>query len=435
MSATSDTNVARATRGEILAWATYDWANSAYSTVSITVLVTYLMYVVDRAVKEGAGAIAWGWGLGVTMFFAAVASPILGAMADARCTKRWWLAGTALTGAGASCAMFFATPDHPWLLVSLFLIANLGMELSQGFYNAFLPELADEKTMGRVSGWGYALGYVGGGLVLLGVILMYNFAEQLGLPNENGLRERVALLAMGLWWAVFTLPAIIWVKDRGTPTSGGASLLESARRAFGEVGGTLRNLRRYKMLATFLLGFLIFNDGVQTVISQASVFAKDVLSMEAKELAAVVLMIQFVALPGAMLMAWVGDRIGQKPALSICLGVWVAILVYAFFVTTTIEFWVMAAIVAMVLGGSQSVSRAMMGLMTPASRTGEFFGFFNFTGKATSMFGPIIYSTVFAVFKSAHVAIASLLVFFVIGWAIVSRVDVAAGRRRALEDD
>ncbi|HWA98073.1 MAG TPA: MFS transporter, partial [Pirellulales bacterium] len=156
------------------------------------------------------------------------------------------------------------------------------------------------------------------------------------------------------------------------------------------------------------------------------------LAMDAAELALVVLMIQFIALPGAIAVAWLGDHIGQKAALHLCLAVWVALLGSAFFVNTKAEFWIMSASAALVLGGTQSVSRAMMGLMTPEAHTGEFFGFFNLSGKATSMFGPVVYSTVFYTTQSAHIAIASLLVFFLIGWAIVSRVNVEAGRRQAL---
>ncbi|HEX4128666.1 MAG TPA: MFS transporter [Pirellulales bacterium] len=426
----------RASRREIFAWALYDWANSGYSTLSITLLMSYMTGVLNHQWGARYGELAWGWGLGVTMFVAALLSPVLGAVADAQANKRGWLAVTALAGAAASCLMFLATPDRPTLLFVLFLVANLGMELSQGFYNAFLPELADEHSMGRVSSWGFALGYLGGGLVLLAFLMLYKFAPKFGLPDDDptSLVPRLGLLMMGAWWAVFTLPAIIVLRDRGTPRSD-SSLVAAARRAVGEVRGTLTNLRRYRVLVIFLLGFLVFNDGVQTVISQAGVFAKDVLSMDAGELALVVLMIQFIALPGAIVVGWIGDRIGQMHALHLCLAVWTVLLVASFFVNTTAQFWIMSAVAALVLGGTQSVSRTIMGLMTPEAHTGEFFGFFNLSGKATSMFGPVVYSTVFFTTHSAHLAIASLLLFLVVGWAIVSRVDVNAGRREALKGE
>ena len=183
------------------------------------------------------------------------------------------------------------------------------------------------------------------------------------------------------------------------------------------------------MLALFLLAFLLYNDGIQTVISQASVFAQQVLKMETGELVQVVLMIQFLALPGAIVIGWTADRLGQKPALLACLAVWIGLLVAAYFVQTKAQFWCLGAVLALVMGGSQSVSRAMMGLMTPEAHTAEFFGFFNFSGKATSMFGPILFAEVLAQTGSPHRAILSLLAFFVAGSALAARVDVGQGQR------
>jgi MFS transporter, UMF1 family len=413
---------------EIFAWALYDWANSAYSTLSITVLVSYI----KRDVLPGqAGILLLGAGLGVTQFVSAVVSPVLGAVADANASKRRWLAGTALSGAMASALMFFATPDLWWLMIVLYVISVMGMELSQAFYNAFLPEIADDAHMGRVSAWGYALGYVGGGLALALAIVMLAFGDRFGVPGDLVLRKRLGLLLMGLWWGGFTVPTLFILKDRSKPGTRHKPLAEAARVAFGEVGHTLRHIRSYRMLTIFMLGFLIYNDGVQTVISQASVFADERLKMEAQELGAVILMIQFIAFPGALAVGWLGDRFGQKPVLMICLAVWTLILSLSFLVTEKWHFWCMAAAAALVLGGTQSVSRAIMGLMTPPEHTGEFFGFFNFSGKATSVLGPVFFSVILAFTGNPNLALASLLAFFVIGWAIVAPLDVSEGQRQA----
>jgi MFS transporter, UMF1 family len=421
-----------ASRREIFAWCLYDWANSAYSTISITVLVTYL-----KSVWVGdSGNRAWGWSIGVSALVVAVLSPVLGAWADARAAKRWFLAVTALAGATAAMLMFFATPDRPWLLLILFWIVLLGFELAYGFSNSFLPELASPERMNTVSGWGFALGYVGGALALIGFLVLFQFGHHLGLPqpgaDPTGLLPRLGLLGMGIWWGVFSLPAVFWLRDR-SPPRGDQPLWAAARQALREVRGTLANIRRYRMLALFLAGFLFYNDGVQTAITQASVFATDALHMDSGELALLVLMIQFMALPGAMLIGYLGDRYGGKPVLIGCLLVWIGLLVAARVVETKTQFWIMGAVLALVMGGTQSVSRALMGLMTPTSRSAEFFGFFNLSGKAFSIAGPILFSEVTARTGDARLATSSLLVFFVLGLVFISRVNVDRGRRDALE--
>lgn len=418
-------------RGEIIAWCLYDWANSGYSTLSITVLVGYMTS--QLVLDDGVGALAYGYTIGITMMFSAILSPVLGAVADAHASKRWWLFLTTMIGAGGSILMFFATPDRPWLFVALFALANLGYEQAQGFYNAFLPEIADDEHMGRVSAWGYGVGYVGGGLLLLIVMMLFMKGDDWGLPSENGFRFRLSLLLMGVWWAVFSLPALLVVHDKRQARQASQPLGAAIKHAIGEVWTTLRHLRRYRTLALFLLGFLIYNDGVQTMITQASVFAESVLKMETAELAKVILMIQFVALPGALGVGWVADRIGQKTTLMICLAVWVAVLVCAFFITERSQFWIMAVFVALVMGGTQSVSRAIMGLMTPEAHSAEFFGFFNLSGKAASMLGPIVFSTTMYATGSAHWGILSLLGFFLVGWAIVAPINIARGQRDARE--
>ena len=336
-------------RREIVAWCMYDWANSAYSTIYITVLVGYL----QRAVLEGdAGLTVWGWGIGVTTLCCAILSPILGAIADVHANKRTWLAVTTMLGAGASALMFFGTPDRPWWFVAMFLIANLNYELVQSFYNAFLPEISDDERMSQVSGWGFGTGYVGGGLMLVVAIVVLQFGERLGLPTENGFLPRLCLLVMGLWWAVFSLPMLLIVRDRAQPRDSSKSLLRTAAAGLQDVKRTLLDIGRYRILAVFLVCCLIYNDGVMTVISQASVYAQTKFDMDEAQLVPLFLMIQFVALPGAVFLGWAATKIGQKNALHICLGVWVLVLLSGFVIETVNQFWAMAAVTALVMGGT-----------------------------------------------------------------------------------
>lgn len=415
---------------EIFAWALYDWANSAYSTILITVVMSYLTTVVFLD-GDGWGPTSYAWGISAAMMLAAVLSPILGALTDANGSKRQWLAMTALGGAAASLLMAVADPGNVALVLACYVVMNLCFELSLGFYNAFLPEIADEDSMNRVSAWGFALGYLGGALALLIALALVIFGQQWGIPDE-ATALRLGIAVMGLWWGGFSVPTLLILRDRPRATAPkpfGAAMNE----AFASVWTTLRNIRRYAMLALFLLGFLLYNEGVQTTISQASTFATKTpeLAFSTQELIGLVLMIQFLALPGAILVGWFSDLFGQKPTLLTMLAIWVAVLLTAFCVHSKLGFWVLGGVVAMVMGGTQSVSRAIMGVMTPEKHTGEFFGFFNLSGKATSFLGPFLFGSIYKLTENTRLAIVSLLVFFIVGGLIATKVDIERGRREA----
>jgi UMF1 family MFS transporter len=410
---------------EVMAWALCDWANSAYSTLLITILVSYLQGFV---LPGNAGIFAYAWGLGLSMFLSAWLSPILGAMADARANKRTWLLTMSFLGASGSVLMGVIPPQWSAAFVGLFFVTSLCFELSFSFYNGFLPEVSNEESMNRVSGYGYAAGYLGGGLALLVAILILRIGGGYGLTIETGLR--IGLVVMGVWWALFTLPAAFLLFDKALPRQADG-LFATAGGALVEVGRTLSHIRRYSVLALFLLGFLLYNEGIQTVMSQASVFAREVLKMDPAELAMVVLMIQFFATPAAIGVGWISDRLGPKPTLLACLSVWCVLLVVAYFVTEKWQFWLLGIVLSLVMGGTQSVSRAMMGLMTPRAKTAEFFGFFNLSCRATSMVGPILFAQVLVMSGSANAAILSLLVFIGAGALVVLAVNLRSGMQQA----
>ena len=417
------------TAAEVFAWAMYDWANSAYSALSITILV---FYIKEFVVPGDWGSVVWAWGISLSMLTAALLSPILGALADANASKRKWLAATALPGATAAVLLAVIPPQWTVSVVGLFVLTTFFFELSLGFYNGFLPEISDESTINRISAWGYALGYLGGGLALGLALLAMVFGDRFGL-SEPSSQLRFGLLIMGLWWGLFTLPTLWILRDRQQAPREKLPMHRAVGQATGQVASTLRNVRAYHALALFLLGFLFYNDGIASVISQSSVFAIDVLKFEPADLLLLILMIQFAALPGAVMVGYLSDWIGEKPTLMITLAVWVGLVVTAYLVTTQGQFWILGAILAVVMGGAQSVSRSIMGQMTPPQHTAEFFGFFNFSGKATSFLGTFLFGLIIATTGNPRLAILSLLVFFLIGWVLVSKVNVRQGREQAME--
>lgn len=411
----------------ILCWAMYDWANSAYTTLLITVLVAYIQLVVFPVEQWGTvGAVVWAWGISASMLMGAILSPIVGALADAQANKRGWLAITALSGS-ATAILLAATPPSMYVaVVILFIIANLMLELSLGIYNGFLPEIASEHEMNAVSAWGYGLGYLGGGIALGIAMLILSFGENLGLQTMST-RLRACLVLMGAWWALFSLPAIIVLRDKHSPDIRAKSIWITAKRAVSDVSRTLRSLRSQLPLFFFLCSFLLYNDGVQTVISQSSTFALHELAFVETELMAIILMIQFLALPGSIMIGRCADWLGQKRTLLACLVVWSGVLLAALFIQDKISFWLLAVVIALVLGGTQSVSRSLMAVMTPAGKNAQYFGFFNLSGKATSFMGTFLFGAIIATTGSSRLAIVGLLPFFVFGALVMLKVRVQSG--------
>jgi len=414
-------------RPNVLAWCWYDWANSGYTTLMITVFAVYMQRTVFSAETSGmTGAVVWAWSVAVSMLMGALLSPILGAWADARGAKRLGLGVSALGGGAACVLMAVVPPGQPWLVTACFVAANLCLELSLTFYNGFLPEIAEEHELNRVSSAGMAWGYVGGGLALLLAMLCLNFGPGFGFHDPSYLL-RVCVFATGVWWILFTIPTVLVLRDSPrTVTKTG--ICRSGSRAIGDVVQTLKDLRHHRTLAIFLIAFLFYNDGVQTVISQASTFAIQELSFTDRELVAVILMVQFIATPGAVLTGWFADKLGRKRTLEICLLIWILLLTSAWFVNSKTAWWALSAGVALVLGGTQAVSRAIMGSLTPKQQEARYFGFFNLSGKATSFMGTFVFGLVVATTGSSRFAIVGLVVFFLIGLLIITGLDLTKSR-------
>jgi UMF1 family MFS transporter len=415
---------------EILGWTMYDWANSAFSTtVATTLLGPYLLSLAEAQGGVNIFGIIidpdsfFPYCVGLSVFLQVFFLPILGAIADYSNLKKRMMMLFAYIGAGATIALFFVQGNLILLGGLLFIIANLSFGAAIVFYNAFLPEIAQPEKRDSISSRGFALGYLGGGLLLLANLVLFSIMEPKG---QAGLAVRISLASAGVWWLVFTyfFPHQRLVQRRPSRTlPEGESYLSHSIKQLGTTLNELKN--KYPMSLRFLVAYLIYNDGIQTVIVVASLFAASELGVDNSTLIILVLVIQFVAVGGALLFSRIAQLVGTKQAIMISLVIWAAIVIFAFgFLYEVWQLWVLGVAVALVLGGSQALSRSLFSQMIPTGREAEYFGFYEISERGTSWIGPIIFGFVAGQTDSQRVAIVSLIIFFVVGLLLLSRVNI-----------
>jgi UMF1 family MFS transporter len=410
------------------AWAMYDWANSAFLTIVVTAV--FPIYYRSVAAQELTATEATGrFGLATTLalVIAAIIAPPLGAIADRTGGRLKLLARFLGLGVLATAGLALVGPgDWPWAL-GLFVLANIGAAGASVFYDALLPHVAQTKEMDRVSSAGYALGYVGGGLMLalaLGLILK---GPAIGLGGT--VPTRLSFFLVAVWWAAFSLPMFRHVSEQaptGAPVPLGGFIGESFRQA----GRTLRDLRGYPQAFLMLLAFLLYNDGIQTIIRMATIYG-DELKLDRTLMISAIVLVQFVGIPFAFLFGALADRFGTKPTIFLGIAGYVAITFLGWRMTTGTEFLILAALVGTVQGGTQALSRSLFARMIPAAKSGEFFGFFAIFEKFAGIFGPLLFSVAVYATGSSRTAILSTLVFFVTGALLLLRVDVVRGEADA----
>jgi len=414
-------------RPELRAWALYDWANSAFFTVIVTAVfpIFYAQVVaagLEPAMRRESFALATTWSL----LIAAIAAPLLGALADVSARKKLFLSGFMLLGALATAGMFLLGPGDVRLAQWLFGIANFGAAGSFVFYDALLVHVARDEERDQLSSSAYALGYLGGGLALLLCVLLIRHPVG-GMDTATATQAGFVLVA--LWWGVFSLPLILSVpeppRQMEADEQAGMSVFV---RSFTRMGETFRELRHWKAAFLMMLAFLIYNDGIGTIIRMAVTFGEEK-AIPAETMLAVILTVQFVGIPFSILFGRLAGRIGAKRAILLALAVYVGIAIYAAQMNSQREFWIMALAVGAVQGGAQSLSRSLFARLVPAHKAGEFFGLFATLEKFAGVLGPYL----FVVFPTSEGAILALIAFFVIGAAILARVDVETGARLARE--
>jgi len=414
-------------------WCLYDWANSAFATVVLAAVLP--VYFASLVPEQGAllfwstapvpATALWGYIVSLSMAIVAISAPALGNLADRRGWRRRLLILFCLVGALSTCALFFAGPGRYLLAALLFILGNVGFAAGNIFYNAYLPDLATGHDADRLSARGFALGYIGGGLVLLIVFVMIQQHAFFGLPDK-AIATRLGFLLTGAWWLGFALPAFAWLKTVPVKFSARHPL-----RTPKDYLRTLSELRRYRDLARFLIAFLLYNDGIQTIIAVSAIFAREELGLGTGTILGCFLMIQFVAMPGALLFSRLAGHLNTKRAVLTSLVIFTAITVYAAIMDSALEFWVLGFAVAIVLGGSQALSRSLFASMVPKQRSAEFFGFYAISSKFASIFGPLTFAIFIELTGSNRSAIFALAAFFVAGIVLLWGVDVEQGKLQA----
>lgn len=435
-SVTSDKNNPR----EIFGWKIYDWANSAFSTTIAGALYgPYLTEITQRAVGENGVVLNLGplgavtaksffpTCVSIAVFLQIFLLPILGALADYSNLKKKMMALFCYIAVAATCLMFFISGNLYWVGGFLFIVGNLGFGAAVVFYNGFLNEITTEDQRDKVSSRGFAYGYLGGGLLLALNFLLVRNAQRLGLSTTMAVR--ISLLSAGVWWGSFALITFSRLKSRSAEKSmpEGKSYLSVG---FSELLRTFRELRRLRHTLKYLIGYLFFNDGIQTVISMASVFIAQELfiarGLETNQsfLLSIFLMVQFVAIFGALIFERLAYAIRTKNAILVSLVLWSAVVVYGYgFLRTTNDAWFMAAVIAIVLGGSQALSRSLFSQMIPPGREASFFGLYEVSERGTSWLGPLLFGIVVAATNSYRQALLSLIVLFIVGTVILYFTD------------
>ena len=410
----------------VWSWAFYDWANSAYGTLVVTfVYSTY--FTQAMAPDELTGTTWWSRAVALSGILTAVISPILGAAADHAGARKRFLALTTALCVGATVLLAFVPPSLPnaaLVALAIFVIADLAFETGYVFYNAFLPTIASPERIGRVSGYGWGLGYVGG-LVCMGIALVGFVRPEVpwfGLSTEEGFNVRATNLLVAVWFAVFSLPLFLFVPERRL---GGVRV--DVRAALRELGRTFRTIGRYREIAKFLIARLVFNDGLVTVFAFGGIYAAGTFGMSLSEVIAFGFALNIASGFGAVLFGFVDDRIGGKKTIMVTLVMLSVATAIAVWAPNRTWFWTAGVLIGLFVGPNQSASRSLMGRFVPEKHQTEFFGFFAFSGKVTSFMGPFLLGTVTAAFGSQRAGVATVLLFFLVGGTLLATVNERRG--------
>ena len=403
-------------KGKIFAWTLFDFADRAFSVIIVTVVFSkyFSTYVISGR--------NWLWGLSVSisMIFAAILSPPMGAIADASRNRKRFLLFLTLLSIVCTAFMFFVYKGNIILGMVLFIMANIGFEAGLVFYDAYLPDITEKKNFGRVSGYGYAMGYVGACAVLLIVMFL--------LPSSSSPQYyfyiRLSFVVAALFFFVFSLPTFLFLDEPKREIVKKTNLIKNG---INESLGTLKDIfmhHKYPSMARFLFAFFLYNDAIITIIAFASIFASNILKMTDAQVIYFFVIVQSTAFAGSVIFGIISDHIGPKKTITITLIIWIGVVIGAFLVQTVFQFYIVGLLAGISIGSSQSCSRSLMALITPKEKEAEFFGFFDgLFGKSSAIVGPLFYGII-ADISNDRIAALAIGIFFLAGMLIIQKVQV-----------
>jgi MFS transporter, UMF1 family len=422
----------QARRREQRGWYFYDWANSVFSTSVLTVFLGPYLTEIAKAAADAEGFVHplgipvragsyFAYAVSASVLLSVFVMPLAGAIADRTGRKKPILGAAAYLGAGATAAMFFLEGDRYLLGGALLVIANVSFAVAVVIYNSFLPQIAGPEERDTVSSRGWAFGYAAGSVVLVANLALFLNHEELGVSVDAAVR--ICIASAGVWWAIFTVIPLLRLRERPGAVEGAKVSVLSGWR---QLATTVRELRRYRLTMLFLLAYLVYNDGVQTVITQASVFGSEELGMDQTTLISAVLLVQVLAVVGALLMGRLARTYGAKRTILGSLVAWTATVAAGYFLPSgaPVAFFVLAGGIGLVMGGSQALSRSLFSQLVPPGKEAEFFSLYEVSDRGTSWLGPLVFGLAYQLTESYRAAIISLVVFFVLGFLLLLRVPV-----------
>ena len=410
----------------INAWCLYDWGSSAFSTtVEAAVLPVYFDSVCGAGLPGNTATVYWGYANSAALLIVALLAPIFGSIADYTGGKKRFLSLFAAVGIVATALMVFLDSGDWPLALALFVLGSVGISASYVFYDALLPHVARPEDIDFVSSKGYAWGYIGGG-----ILLAINIVMILIIWPESTLGTRLSFVSVAIWWAIFTIPLLRRVPEPPANTAGIGAGVHPVTAGFQRLGQTFHEMRKYRQLLLFLLAFWLYNDGIGTIIKMATIYGSEI-GIGMRDLIGALLLTQFVGIPFSLAFGKFSGKVGTKR--SIMLGlVWYALIAIAgYFMSQPWHFWALAFAVGMVQGGTQALSRSLFGLMAPKARSAEFFGFYDISSKFAGIAGPALFAVVGQLTGSSRLSIVALIVFFIGGILLLTRVDEKEGIRVA----